>query len=87
MKCGACGAESRGGDLDVAALHRIEGASNPEDMQAVLGITCPLCGARGALVVAYGPVTSDQDAHLLAAVDLGKVADPVAAGRNEPGRT
>lgn len=78
MKCGDCAQETSTTDLDVDALHRVEGASDPDDMQIVLGITCPRCSARGAVVVAYGPSAPETDAEFLVDLDLDGRDDPVA---------
>jgi len=78
MKCGNCARLTAVGRLDVDALHRVEGASDPDDMQIVLGITCPHCSARGAVVVAFGPSAADTDAEFLVDLDLDGRTDPVA---------
>ena len=74
MKCGECAATTPAGELTVSARHRIEGASDPSDMQAVFGISCPACGADGALAAGYGPEASEQDAEFTA--DLDESNDP-----------
>ncbi len=81
MKCGSCSKESPAGAARIEALHRIEGASDPEDMQTVLGLRCPECEARGVLVAAHGPAASEQDDEFLAAItlDADDIIDPVAA--------
>lgn len=69
FKCGECGQESPGGDVaEIGAEHRIEGTSDPDDMQIVLGFACPKCSAKGALVAGYGPMASDQDQELVTAL-------------------
>lgn len=78
MKCGNCARETPAEGLDVDALHRIEGASDPDDMQLVLGITCPRCSSRGAVAVAYGPAATDVDAEFVLGLDLDGRDDPVA---------
>ena len=79
MTCGSCGTESNASTLDVHARHRIEGASDPDDMQMVLGTDCPACGTPGAVVLSYGPNGSDADAQFLSAVDIDDTVDPIAA--------
>ncbi len=69
LACGACRARSEPSSASMEGLRRVEGASDPADMAAVLGITCPSCGARGALVVRYGPEASAGEATLLRAVE------------------
>jgi hypothetical protein len=50
-------------------LRRIEGASDPADMAAVLGLECPACGARGAAIVRYGPEAGPGDEIVLTHLD------------------
>jgi hypothetical protein len=52
----------------VSALARVEGASDPDDMAAVVAVTCPRCSARATLVVKYGPEASAADADVLLAL-------------------
>lgn len=82
FKCGSCSLESSGGEIEVQAMHRIEGASDPDDMQTVLGFECPSCCAKGVLVAAHGPAAAEQDNAFLAVVSLDDpddIVDPVAA--------
>ncbi len=78
MKCGRCGTETGSSELRVDAMHRVEGASDPEDMQMVLGIVCPNCEAHGALVASYGAAASEQDSEFVVDLDLDDSTDPVA---------
>lgn len=48
-------------------LLRVEGASDPDDMAAVAGLVCPVCGARGTVVLKFGPEASVEDQEVLAA--------------------
>jgi hypothetical protein len=48
----------------------MEGASDPDDMLAVMGVTCPTCGDKAALVVAYGPNAGAADADVLVALPI-----------------
>jgi len=80
MKCGTCSAVSAARDVTVGAMHRIEGASDPDDLQTVLGTCCPSCHVRGVLVAAHGPAASSQDDDFLVeiAIDTEEINDPVA---------
>ncbi len=78
MECGRCRRQTPAHELTVDALHRVEGASDPDDMQMVIGVACPNCGASGALVVSYGPIASERDAALVADLDLDDASDPIA---------
>ena len=50
-------------------LRRLEGASDPADMVAVVGLQCPLCGHLGTAVLSYGPEASGVDIEVLAALE------------------
>ena len=56
-------------EMQLKALRRVEGASDPADMAAVLGLECPQCGARGTAIVRYGPEAGMGDAIILQHVD------------------
>ena len=43
----------------------MEGASDPADMQLVVGATCPSCAATGVLSLHYGPTAGEDDADVL----------------------
>ena len=60
-----CRHEAPAGEIDVHSLRRMEGASDPADMLAVMGVTCPVCGDKAALVVHYGPEAGPADADVL----------------------
>lgn len=65
LRCFTCGTESDAASVEMAALRRTEGASDPDDMLAVAALTCPHCGARAAVVLGYGPESSEDDAEVL----------------------
>jgi hypothetical protein len=65
VRCGACGAASPVADIEVHSLRRLEGASDPADMAAVLALRCPACQAKGVAVAKYGPEASEAEAQLL----------------------
>jgi hypothetical protein len=46
-------------------LRRLEGASDPDDMLAVVGLSCPHCSAQGTAVLGYGPEGAAVDAEVL----------------------
>ena len=70
VRCTKCGEVTAASELQVDAVRRLEGASDPDDEQIVLAVTCPACGVRGTLVLGYGPNASEADAALLARIDL-----------------
>jgi hypothetical protein len=46
-------------------MRRTEGASDPDDMLAVVGLTCPRCGTQGTAVLGYGPEADPDDAEIV----------------------
>lgn len=59
------------------ALHRLEGASDPDDMAVVVAVTCPQCSVGSALVLSYGPTASGIEADVLRALpDAPAPVDP-----------
>ena len=73
VRCFGCGAVSPPGTVDLGLLRRTEGASDPADMVAVAGLTCPACGAKGTVALKYGPEASPEEADVLVALE-GKAA-------------
>jgi hypothetical protein len=73
IRCGSCDAVTPAGEIDVAELRRLEGASDPADMAAVVAGTCPACGSKGVMVVMYGPEASGADTDVLAALSTPAV--------------
>lgn len=55
--------------LVVEATYRFEGASDPGDASIVLGVRCPVCGAAGIIVSAYGADAEPQLITLLGLLD------------------
>lgn len=68
VRCGTCGAASPAGTFHAGELRRTEGASDPADMAAVVGLTCPRCRAKGALVAMFGPEADIAAADVLSAL-------------------
>ena len=67
--CFSCHEQSPAREVQVHELRRTEGASDPADMLAVIAMACPRCGARGTLVVNYGPEVGFDDAVVLRALE------------------
>ncbi len=63
--CFTCHEQSHVSEVDVESLRRTEGASDPDDMLAVVALTCPRCGARATVVLGYGPESGEDDAEVL----------------------
>jgi hypothetical protein len=55
LSCSSCGTEHPTDLVEVDRVFRFEGPSDPADEAIVLGLRCPACGAKGALVSAFGP--------------------------------
>jgi hypothetical protein len=55
VACRACGGTHPTAVIEVDRVLRFEGPSDPADEAIVLALRCPHCGARGALVSAFGP--------------------------------
>ena len=65
LLCFNCRTESPAADFDLQVQRRTEGASDPDDMLAIVGVVCPNCGARGTAVLGYGPEADEDDAEVL----------------------
>jgi hypothetical protein len=55
LSCPACGAHTPPSAWAMLSLRRLEGASDPDDMMAVVATRCPECAVRGTIVLSYGP--------------------------------
>jgi hypothetical protein len=65
LRCGTCRDDHDPAAVELRGLRRIEGASDPADMAAVLSLVCPHCQARGTAVVRFGPEAGPQDDEVL----------------------
>jgi hypothetical protein len=68
VECLACHHQAPARAYLIEHLERLEGASDPADMLAVVAVVCSVCGARGTLVLTYGPEASPDDVDVLAAL-------------------
>lgn len=68
LRCGACRTVSEAASVEVTALSRVEGSSDPDDMAAVAVVTCPWCSMAGTVVMSYGPLASAEDSDVLEAL-------------------
>lgn len=66
--CHTCEQRFDAREAPMASRRRLEGASDPDDMLAVVALACPACGARGTLVLGYGPSATAEDADVLLAL-------------------
>jgi hypothetical protein len=69
LLCLTCRQESPANEFTLGAMRRTEGASDPDDMLAVVGLTCPRCSTLGTAVLGYGPEADPDDAEIV--VHLG----------------
>jgi hypothetical protein len=69
LTCGVCRARTSARDANVDSLRRLEGASDPADMAAVLAMTCGSCGSRGTAILRFGPEASPGEAAVLVAME------------------
>jgi len=65
VRCYSCRTDSEAAAVCVDSIRRTEGASNPEDMLALVTVTCPSCQAKGVLTLNYGPEGSNDDSDVL----------------------
>ena len=65
VECESCHHSTAAADVPVLELRRLEGASDPDDMLAVVAVECPVCGLRGSLVLNYGPTATAEDTAVL----------------------
>jgi len=65
VRCFTCREASPARDVEVELIRRVEGASDPDDMEAVAAIHCPRCGTAGTLVLSYGPESTMEDDQVL----------------------
>jgi hypothetical protein len=65
VRCGNCQTVTPPRSVEIHSLRRLEGASDPDDMLAVLAVRCPTCGGRGVVVVNFGPEMTEGQVRLL----------------------
>lgn len=65
IRCGSCDSTAPAERFAAHSIRRLEGASDPADMVAVIATTCPICKAQGTLVAAVGPMASPEDLAVL----------------------
>lgn len=78
--CRACGRRHLPRRLRVLQAHRFEGPSSPDDEAILLVLQCPTCRTRGALVSAYGPTATAEEAEVLAGLGSAYARTTSATG-------
>jgi hypothetical protein len=86
LECVECGAISSATGVSMSSLRRLEGASDPDDMVAIVAITCPACAAQGTIVLGFGPMASQQDSEVLKKLQDDR-GDATAPGNSAHGET
>ena len=83
VKCLTCRKTMDASSLPADEMTRLEGESDPSDMMMVVPVSCPHCGAKGPLVLKFGPESSPEEADVLAA--LPRIAQAGSEERPSPG--
>lgn len=76
--CGSCQCVVPPTDLTIERSRRLEGASDPADEALVLAVACADCGARGTLILRYGPEAGAGESIVMRTVrdDRGDADEP-----------
>lgn len=77
VRCTSCGTSSAPESVERRWLHRLEGASDPDELLTVSAVRCPRCGTLGTLVTRYGPMADADEAEVV--LRLPVPTDPDAA--------
>lgn len=86
LECVECGTVTPAAQFSMSSLRRLEGASDPADMVAVVAITCPVCASRGTVILGFGPSATHQDSDVLKELRDDR-DDSTAPGNSAPGET
>jgi hypothetical protein len=68
LQCLTCRATFPASARHADRMVRLEGASDPADMLAVIPLLCPVCGGSGTFIAHYGPEASVEEAEVLRAL-------------------
>jgi hypothetical protein len=86
LECLECSSINPPQRFSMSSLRRLEGASDPADMVAVVALTCPVCAARGTTILGFGPNATEQDSEVLKMLQDDR-HDEAAPGNSAPGET
>jgi hypothetical protein len=75
LRCLTCRTTFPATDVVADEVRRIEGASDPADMAAVVPLHCPSCGAAGTFIANYGPDAGPEESDVLIALDRDPAQD------------
>jgi hypothetical protein len=84
VECHQCNTRSDAASIIMSSLRRLEGASDPADMMAVVALECPACHAQGTLVLGFGPAASAEDSDVLLVLRDHR-GDDQLPGNSSPG--
>jgi hypothetical protein len=76
VECFTCKRHSPAESMAVEHLRRLEGASDPADMLAIVALTCPNCDTPGTLILNYGPAATTEDDTILRRLEQSPPPDP-----------
>jgi len=79
VRCGSCQSVLEPGRLNIHSLRRLEGASDPSEMVAIVATSCPVCGADGTMVLGYGSAATAVDSDVLRAMNDRRDSDTLPA--------
>jgi hypothetical protein len=86
IRCFTCRRDSASDAVRVVSLRRMEGASDPADMIAVVALHCPNCDTPGVLALGYGPDSAPEESELLLHLEDRRGSErPEVPGAAAPG--
>jgi DNA-directed RNA polymerase subunit N (RpoN/RPB10) len=77
IRCLTCGRTSPARQHSANDVTRLEGPTDPSDMLIVIPVECPHCGAKGPMVLSYGPEATAEGADVLIAMKRDHPGDQV----------
>lgn len=86
LACNACQRIAAPAEVRMTSMRRLEGASDPDDMLAIVAITCPNCGVQGTTTLGFGPAAAAQDSDVLRGLRDQRGAEGLPA-HSAPGET
>jgi hypothetical protein len=66
--CFTCHREFPAGEADADRARRVEGESDPADMAILVPVSCPHCHSSGTLALQFGPMASEEESDVIAAL-------------------
>ncbi|HVE93431.1 MAG TPA: hypothetical protein VNB24_00820 [Acidimicrobiales bacterium] len=84
LRCSECQQDSSPETAKLLSLRRLEGASDPDDMVAVLALQCPNCEARATSVVHFGPSATPAESEVLRDLTDGRGTGDLLGSKARP---